>query len=694
MRNFCYLAMLSLVLLASCSFTNKKFQNPDNEKLLMETLIYVVTNGHYSPIEINEEFSKKVFKGYMEQLDSQKHYFLQSDYNEFKKHQTKLGNYWLELKTDFFDLTYNRFKQRMQEAEKICQEILKQPFDFSKNETINTDYENLPFPKDKNELKERWRKQLKFSALSTYLLRQKEEQTKKEKDANYTPKKDTEILAEVSETTRKNYEDLFVAFKDMTREEWFAAYMNSYVQVFDPHTNYFAPDIKEQFESSMAGKFEGIGAQLQKKSDGIHITNIISGGPVWKGKLLEVGDIILKVADRTSEPVDVVGMRLDKAIKLIKGPKGTEVRLTVKKADGTIQEVAIIRDVIQIEETFAKTTLIKDGNKTYGLIDLPAFYINMQNRKERNAASDMALEIAKLKKLNVSGLILDLRNNGGGSLSAVVDIVGMFIKEGAVVQVRSSNGVVQVLRDKDRNIQWEKPLVILVNENSASASEIFAAAMQDYKRGIVLGSPQTHGKGTVQTVVDLNQYVRNSNFDLGSVKLTIQKYYRIDGGSTQLKGVQSDIVVPDNYTYLDMGERDHENPMEWDKIQPSNYTQWTENTQFQEAIRKSNERIAQNPLFKLIDQNAKWLKERKDKNIYSLQYEQFKTDLQDEENKNKQLKDAIKTIVGIKFQPLPSEEELMKTDEDFKLRRKRWYEALEKDLYVEEAVKVLNDLVL
>lgn len=348
----------------------------------------------------------------------------------------------------------------------------------------------------------------------------------------------------------------------MIKEEWFSVYVNAITEAFDPHSNYMAPDMKENFDRDISGKFEGIGAQLQKKPDGIRITSIILGGPVWKGKLLEVGDQILKVAQGSEEPVDVIGMRLDDAVKLIKGPKGTEVRLTVKRVDGTIEIVPIVRDVVELEETFAKSAIIQSNNKNYGIINLPKFYIDFKDQQERNAASDVALEIEKLKKENVSGLIVDLRNNGGGSLKTVVDIAGLFIKNGPIVQVKSPRGRIDVLSDVDHRIQWDGLLVILVNELSASASEILAAAMQDYKRAIIIGGKQTYGKGTVQGFEELNNYVRQNSFgQLGALKYTTQKFYRINGGSTQLEGVKSDIVVPDKYKYIDIGERDLTNAM-------------------------------------------------------------------------------------------------------------------------------------
>ncbi|CEN35577.1 C-terminal-processing peptidase (fragment) [Capnocytophaga canimorsus] len=438
--------------------------------------------------------------------------------------------------------------------------------------------------------------------------------------------------------------------------------------------------------------FEGIGAQLQKKTDGIRITSIILGGPVWKGKLLEVGDQILKVAQGDEEPVDVVGMRLDNAVNLIKGPKGTEVRLTVKRVDGTIEVVSIIRDVVEIEETFAKSAIVQDQGRTYGIIDLPKFYVDFQDYKERNAASDMALEIEKLKKQGIEGLVLDLRNNGGGSLKTVVDIGGMFIEKGPIVQVKSTGRNKEVLSDSDPQIQWDGPLVILVNELSASASEILAAAMQDYKRAVVIGGKQTYGKGTVQSVVDLNRFMRNSDMgDLGALKITTQKFYRISGGSTQLEGVKSDVSLPDKYTYIDIGERDLDNAMHWDKIEPANYQLW-ERQSLNTAIENSKKRMAGNDYLKLIDENARWVKQQQDQNMFSLNYDIYKKTIENNEEQSKRFKALSDYKNGLTFKSVPSQEIEIQKNEDLKLRRDRWHEGLLKDIYIKEAIDVLHDL--
>lgn len=433
--------------------------------------------------------------------------------------------------------------------------------------------------------------------------------------------------------------------------------------------------------------------RLTKKNDFTQIDELISGGPAWKGKELEAGDLILKVAQGNEEPVDVVGMRLDDVVKKIKGHKGTVVKLTVKKVDGSIKVISIVRDVVEIEETYAKSSIVEKNGLKYGVIYLPKFYIDFENKDGRDAGKDIALEVERLKKENINGIVLDVRDDGGGSLSTVVDIAGLFIEEGPIVQVKSAGKKKEVLYDKDKKIEWDGPLVIMVNSFSASASEILAAAIQDYKRGVIIGSKQTYGKGTVQNVLDLNQFVRNANYgDLGALKITGQKFYRINGGSTQLEGVHSDVVMPDRYAYLKMGERDIDNAMPWDKIDPADYSTWTSNQNFSKAIEKSRTRIAENPQFKLIEDNAKWIDVKNKENTYSLNIKSFKETQEQVENEGKKYKPISDYKNNLVFKSLPYEVQEMNNDATLKEKREAWHQALSKDVYVEEALNVLDDL--
>ncbi|MCL8006972.1 carboxy terminal-processing peptidase [Gelidibacter japonicus] len=722
-RNYKILLLALMLAFASCSFTTKTFEDPDKDKLLMQLITYVLEEGHYSPKEINDQFSENVFKAYLDQLDPFKRYFYASDIKEFEAYKHKIDDQLKNQDLTFFNLTHNRLLQRIEESQAMYREVLSKPFDYTIDEEINTEYKKLAYVNSKKEMRERWRTQLKFSAIANYddLISQQEntfsDKKKVEKMSHVdefdsegfnqnvlvdtevksekkVKKSLTELEAEARKATLNSLNELYDYIDERKRDDWFSVYLNAIVAEFDPHTFYYAPEDKERFDVAMSGKFEGIGARLQKKMDVVTIVEIISGGPAWKNNELEAGDQILKVQQDDGEPgVSIVGMRLEDAVKLIKGPKGTDVILTVKKVDGTIEELTITRDVVELEEVYAKSTTVIKDDKKFGVINLPGFYVNMEDYKKRNAATDVKLEIERLKEEGIEGLVLDLRNNGGGSLQTVIDMAGLFIKEGPIVQVKTTGGQKEVLKDKDKSITWDGPLVILVNENSASASEILAAAMQDYKRALVIGSKQTFGKGTVQTVLDLNRMVRNNTSgDMGALKYTIQKYYRINGGSTQLEGVKSDVVVPDRYSYIALGEKNQDNPMAYDRIDATDYKIWDHNVDYQMAIANSNARIAKNEQLKLIDENAKWVKKIRDKENYSLNYDTYKAALKLNEEEAKHFERLTDYKTNLTYSSLPYENKLMAKDSVLREKRDRWHKALSQDVYVEEALNVLSDL--
>ncbi|WP_299339142.1 carboxy terminal-processing peptidase [uncultured Psychroserpens sp.] len=712
-RNYKLLLLVLLLAFASCSFTTKKFQDPNKDKLLIQLITYVLEEGHFNPQDLNDRFSEEVFDDYLEQLDPFKRYFHASDIKEFEAYKDQIDDQLKAYDVSFFNLTHNRLLKRIEESKEIYKDVLSEPFDFSVVEEFSTDYEDLDYVDSKKEMKERWRKQLKFSTIANYDDLISDQKNSNNADYSSTGNSDidlekstgkavnvkvkkslSELEEEAREATERSLDELYDFIDDRQRKDWFAVYINAIVEEFDPHTFYFAPEDKDRFDVAMSGNFEGIGARLQKKMDAIIVNEIISGGPAWRQNELEVGDQIVKVRqENEDEGINIVGMRLDDAIKFIKGPKGTDVTLTLKKVDGQIEDITITRDIVELEETYAKSSTVIKDNKKFGVINLPKFYVDFEDYNKRNAASDIKLEIERLKSEGVEGLVLDLRNNGGGSLQTVVDMGGLFIDEGPIVQVKTAGEPKEVLRDKDRSIVWDGPLVILVNELSASASEILAAAMQDYKRAIVIGSKQTYGKGTVQNVLDLNRIVRqNSNGDMGALKFTTQKFYRINGGSTQLEGVKSDVVVPDRYSYIDIGEKDQENPLPWDKIDPVDYKLWGSYYDYDTTIAKSKERMANNEQLKLIDANAQWVKKIRDREIYSLNYEDYKKALESNEEESKRFEKLSDYKTNLTFQSLPYEIELMDKDSVLREKRKRWHVSLSKDVYIEEALNVLNDL--
>ena len=682
-------------LLTAISIPSKKeFVSNDKDRLLIELISHVIQRGHFNVKSLNDDMSEQIFHTYLESIDGQKRYFLQSDYREFAKYMYRIDDQLRELDLTFFDLTYKRLILRMNEVESLYSSLLSRPFDFEKKESFDMDYEEQLFPLSQTSRAEKWRQQLKLSTLSVlYDKVQEAEKKEEESTADYVSPSWVVLEEEARTTTRENMEDYFDLMNDLERKDWFDIYLNAFVLQFDPHTNYFNPDDKDRFDMNMSGKFEGIGARLSKRDQAIKVVDIIVGGPLWRDQLMEVGDEIQLVRQEEGDAVDIRSMRLDDAIKLIKGPKGSTVHLTIKKVDGTIETIPVKRDLVVLEESYARSSVINRLDRKYGLIHLPKFYVDFKSYKERNAAHDVEQEVINLKEAGVEGLIIDLRNNGGGSLQTVVDIAGLFIDKGPIVQVKSTVSKTEILRDRDDKTLWDGSMVILVNDLSASASEILAAALQDYERAIVLGSKQTFGKGTVQNVVDLNRFLSNSTYgNLGALKITTDKFYRINGGSTQLEGVKSDVITPDRYSYVDVGERDEDNPMSWDQITPLIYTKWHGYLNYDEVIKQSQDRVNNHPIFKLVDQDAKWIEQRQNDKSIALNYQEYVSELEADRTYADQF-DAVKEYYNnLEFTIAPAEQERITKDSIFREKRERWFSDLTEDYYVEEAVNILDEL--
>ena len=683
----------TLLLFTYVSVYSLNIQNPTKDKLLIEIVSYVLNKGHYSPSQINDQFSEEVYKNFLNGVDSRHLFFIQSDIDFFDSFRFEIDDQIKSSKIEFFNLSHQRYLQRLDQVKSFYRSLLDQSFDFTIDEKINLDFKNQSYSKSLSELKKQWRKFLKFNALGIFSNLKEEENRKKENNPEYNLKADKEIEIETRSILKDDMKYFFEARYDLNRNDYFSIYVNSIALQYDPHTSYFAPSAKDRFDQNISGKFEGIGARLTKRNQEVEIVDIISGGPVWRENSLRPGDKILKVSQINETPVDVVGMRLDDVIKLIKGPKGTQVILTVKKVDGSIHDVTLTRDIIELEEAFAKSTIIEKDNIKYGLINLPRFYVDFQDYGKRNAATDVKYEIQKLKKQDVQGIIIDLRNNGGGSLQTVVDMAGYFIEEGPIVQVKSTGGNKQILFDMDNGIEWNGALVLIVNEFSASASEILAAAFQDYRRGIVLGSKQTYGKGTVQNMIDLNKIISGNTYgDLGAMKLTTDKFYRINGGSTQLEGVKSDVIFPNRYSYIEVGEKDQENPLKWDKITPTSYETFINEDKFFSIIEKSKKRLEINPYVKLIDDQAKLIKQRQENSEFTLNYMDLIKQKEIEDFESEKFKKLNEFNNKLSFYPTITDSEKISNDSILIKKRERWEESLSKDIYVDEAINILNDL--
>lgn len=671
---------LLTVVIFGFKLKNEKFNDPDKEKVLLEIVKYVVERGHYSSIELDDDLSLKIFDDFINKLDPQKRFFSLNDIKELGRYKYKIDDQIKTYDLEFFEEIHKVYRSRIAEAKIFVDKIFDNNFDFTDNEYIDLDSDSIPFSTNKNQLYERWRKQIKYSILD--IITQKN--TSDAID-------DTQIKIDAISTAKKNTSDFFNYANEIDRDDWFSVFLNSFVGQFDPHTFYFKPDDKEKFDVSISGNFDGIGARLSREDGNVKIVDIIIGGPVWKGKLLDVGDVILAVGQEDQEPISIFGMKLDESIKLIKGPAGTIVTLTVKKIDGQIKDVKIKRDVVELEETFAKSTLISKNSKNYGYISLPKFYADFDNYKNRNSANDVKNEIIKLKNNGIKGLILDLRNNGGGSLQTVVEMTGLFIEKGPVVQVKSIGNRKKILYDRDAQVYWNGPLVVLINEMSASASEIISAALQDYNRAIIIGSEKSFGKGTVQNIVDLNRFISNSDYDMGAIKVTTDIFYRINGESVQLEGVESDIVIPDSYMYLFNGERDEKNPLKWDKIGPATYTKWNKyDDKFKYATDQMNKKLNQNNIINDIYERANWIKSQQNISNIPLNLVKYKKYQKDQKIKASQFDKISSYENQLSFNFLKTEKTFIKANKELFEARLKWHKNLSKDIFIDQAVNTLD----
>ncbi|MCJ8165846.1 carboxy terminal-processing peptidase [Pontibacter sp. E15-1] len=690
------LSVFAVILLTGSFILYSRDNSPEGKnQILIKALMQGLNSGHYQPEKVDDAFSQKVFDLYLDRIDFNKKFLLASDVQALRKYRTAIDDQLRQGSFEFFDVSSDLIGQRMKDSEAYYKEILDKPFDFSKDETIETDGKKLAYAKDKADLKEDWRKQLKYQTLIRLVDLQEEQQKALEKDSKAAQKTPAELEKEAREKVKKTYDDLYSRLAKINKDDRRTTYINAITNVYDPHTGYFPPKDKSNFDIEFTGRLEGIGASLQEKDGQIKVMEIVPGSPSYLQGDLKPGDAIQKVAQGNGEPVLVEGMRLDDAIQLIRGKKGTEVRLTVKKPDGSSKVIPIVRDIIVLDEGYAQSAIINDKEKI-GYIKLPGFYADFQNKDGRFSGADVKQEIEKLKKAGMEGLILDLRNNGGGSLSDAVEMAGLFIEQGPIVQVKTASGKAVVLDDRDTQVQYSGPLVILVNANSASASEILAAAMQDYKRAVIVGSP-TYGKGTVQQFFELDDALPsqfNAFKPFGALKLTTQKFYRINGGTTQLRGVTPDVILPDAYAYLEFGEKEQDYPLPFDEISPAKYATWKNGKiNFQQIQANSKTRIAMNENFKLIEESAERLKKQSDKTERSLKLEKYMAEEAKAEAISKRYEAAQKNIPVLDIKRLQQDLQALGTDTAKVARSKEFVKSLTQDVYVEEAVAIIeNDL--
>ena len=700
-RGFVFLSLFLVSLVVGAFYTPTG--NGEKESILIKSMIASLGQYHYQPQEVDDNFSKKVYDLYLDRLDGNRRWMTQKDIKQLSQYELKLDDEADEGSYEFFNLSLELMEKGLEKTQKYYRDILATPFDFSKNESINFQKEDKPFAKNDEELKANWRKYLKREVLIRLvddLNTQKEgEKDGEEMDEKIKGKTFAELEAKSRKEVLKVFNKWYVRMEKLKRSDRLSRYLNAIANVYDPHTGYFKPRDKENFDIRMSKTLEGIGAQLRTEDDYTKVIKIIVGGPAWKNKELEADDLITAVAQGEDEPVDATGMVIDDVVDMIRGKKGTEVRLTVKKKDGSTQIITIERDIVIMEEGYAKSALIsnKIDNEKIGYINLPSFYADFGRNGGHSCAQDIAKELEKLKKQKVEGIVLDLRNNGGGSLEEVVDMVGLFIEEGPVVQVKSRVGRSGVHEDDDKSVIYDGPLVVMVNEYSASASEILAAALQDYGRAVIVGSTSTFGKGTVQRFIDLDRTVRGFSDvkPLGAVKLTIQKYYRINGGSVQLDGVKSDIVFPDLYEYFDNGEKEYDHALKYTKISPVEYEQhvYSVTDKLNRLRQTSKQRVNNNAAFQKIEEHAKWLKQQRDLTTYSLNIDKY-TQFEKAQDK---VSDAFEEVLDKKLENMtvkniPEDLPNFTKDEGATARNTDWIEGLEKDIYINEVLSIMHDM--
>ncbi len=667
-----------------------------NQEKILTSLTAIIKENHYDPKPIDNDFSKEVFKRYLNAIDPDKNIFLQSDLKALKKFELSIDDEMNGATIQLVPAVNEMYAKRIHEVADIYKQILAKPFDYNVDETVIMNADKLEFATNEVQRKDMWRKKLKYLTLERYsdLLDQREK-NKDKKD--YKAKTDLEIEAEartkVVKMMDKSFDRLRYKFTD---DERFNIFVNTITNYMDPHSDYFPPVEKRGFDEQMSGKFFGIGASLKEEESNIKVATLITGSPAWKSGEVKVGDIVIKVAQGKDEPVDVSGFAVTDAVTLIRGNKGTEVRLTLKQEDGTIKVVSLIRDEIVLDESYVRSAII-NGKEKVGYIYLQDFYADFEKPNGARCAQDVARELLKLKAENVEGVILDLRGNGGGYLIEAINLVGLFIPEGPVVQVKEREGKPTVMSDNNKAVIYSGPLAVMINETSASASEIFAAAIQDYGRGIIIGSSSSFGKGTVQRNIPFGRPVDmyTGRTEYGAIKLTLQKYYRINGGSTQLKGVTPDIILPDEYEFMKFKEKDNPNSLPWDEIAQSSYTPWSSPFDLKTIQASSVKRIADNPSFNLIRTNAEWLGKQNDK-MYSLSLAKYQEEQKRLRATLKQNDDLSKLKTELTVVPLAADKAKYDTttNKDKAERYKAWLKFVSTDIYIDEATKVVNDMIV
>ena len=702
----------TLVLVGGLFFAFNTFNTTASEpseirhRKLLSTVGRLLESEHYSPRIIDDKFSKEVFDAYLKNLDPEKNILLQTDIDSLKVFATSIDDEIHGAAIQFEPAANAIYERRAKQIKAIFESVIDKPFDFTTDDSLMVDTDKMSYASNEAERVKRWNQAIKYKVLDRYvsLIEDREKHAKAKADTskikdtvkdNFVVKTDVELEADARATIKKNYIKRFgLLEKTFDKEKRFESFLNTITGLMDPHTDYFAPVEKRSFTEQMSGTFYGIGAQLTQDDNGVKIASIQPGGAAWKSGLLLVNDVIVKIAQGAEEPVDVTGYETTEAVKLIRGDLGTEVRLTVRKPDGNTKVVALIREKIVLDEGFARSAVIQNGNEKIGYILLPDFYADFEREDGARSSKDIAKEVEKLKAEKVKGIIIDVRYNGGGSLYEVVQMVGMFIDKGPIVQIRSKEGRSQILADETPGILYDGPLVVMVNEFSASASEIFAAAIQDYKRGLIVGSTSSYGKGTVQRNVAFGKPLDAMGIqtEYGAVKLTFQKFYRVTGSSTQRKGVVPDVVFPDDYEFLKYREKDNPSALPWDEMERAKYAPWTSSNEIATIALKANNKIKNDTATIRFKKNLQWVSAQVDKSV-ALEinkYRQYKKDIQNVIQQNENIL-KLKTAMTVSALKADYDKFYNNPDKSKQDRYQAWLKMVAKDIQINESSKLLTE---
>lgn len=667
-----------------------KKEHPKSQAL-MNAVMAELTETHYQPLLIDDAFSKQFFDAYLALADFEKRLITQEEFETLLSFETRIDDDLNNKTQDFFKACNEVFEQAVPRAKKYYKVWINSDLEVAEEGDWETEGRKRDYAKDADDLKKRWKKIIQYEINKSLLTLEQSAQKAINKPTIAS------LKSQAVEEVQATFDNLFEQLERQDELDRFNQYINAMLSLYGPHNSYLTPVAQENFDIEISRSLQGVGLGIEKKGTKVKVVEVIPGSPAWKSKAFEIGDILLKVQEPETPAVDVTGMIVRDILPLLRGEKGTEVSLTCQKQDGSIRQTTLRRDVVILEAGLAKSLLLKGKDKkaTMGYIRLPRFYFS-RGDQGRKCATDVRHEIEKLQTQNIEGLIIDLRDNRGGSLRETLEMIGLFIEAGPALQREAQDRSTKTFYDKDSTVLYKGELVILVNGFSGSASELFSGILQDYDRAVVVGSKSTFGKGTIQNLrsLDREDIIDSTFFPLGNLKMTVAKFYRVSGASTQLKGVTSDIVLPDMNSFIKVGEKAQAHPLPWTEIETLEYSQAVNRNPNLEQVKKNSAaRVQKSQGFKGVLDKAKAKKERLDYSMVSLNYDKYKVAQNIARPNGGRANNRTKGLIEIQVNNLPQDKETIQSDIDRKQRNEEWIGKIRTDIYVEECVFILEDLL-